>query len=178
MTTAPQPNDPDTTPTDGGNVGTTPPEAVNTGTTPPEGGNQDAIDRIVKQRLERERRKWEADRVEAEKRARMDEAERLKADLADRDKAIADAKAEAHRERSLRALKGLVVDEEDAFAIAQRLQLIDDSGKVDVDALLKAKPYLAPATERPNAPRITGAPPPSGKPVDMNSLIRRKAGRT
>src|SRR5690625_7770675 len=77
-TTPVESGDLDTTHAPSGNEGTTPPEAEKTGTTPPEGGNELDVEKIIKKRLERERRKWEAEREEAERRARMDEAERLK----------------------------------------------------------------------------------------------------
>lgn len=157
---APNETDTNTTPVDGGNIDTTQAAADKAATTPtPEGGNQPDIDKIVKNRLDRERKKWEAERTEAEKRARMDEAERLKADLADRDKRIAEAKAEAAKERSLRNLKGKVVDEEDAYYAAQRLELVNEDGTIDVDALLKAKPYFA-SQPKPGAFSATGAPLP------------------
>jgi hypothetical protein len=145
--------DPNTTPAVGGNDGTTPPQAENQGTTPPEGGNQVDIDKIVKQRLDRERRKWEADRVEAEKRARMDEAERLKADLADRDAKIAAAEAKALAAERIAELTGKVVDPKAAL----RLWEEDDT----LDTFLKRHPYMAPTQDRQAAPAPNG---PQGTP--------------
>lgn len=149
MTTPVESGNPDTTPESSGNALTTPPEAEQTGTTQ-ESAEHD-IEKIVKKRLDRERKKWEAEREEAAKRARMDEAERLKAELADRDKAIEAAKAEARRERTLRQLgPDKVVDAEEALYIAERLDLVGEDGSVDLEALLKAKPFLAP----PEAKRV------------------------
>ena len=160
MTTAPQNAEANTTPAPSGNEGTTPPEAVNTGTTPPtEGGNaaQPDIDKIVQKRLDRERKNWEAEADERAKRAAMDEGERLKAELADRDKQIAERDATLKRERAYRDMADKVIDAEDAYAIAERLGLIDDDGKVDTTALLETKPYLA-KTTRPVAPGPDGTP--------------------
>lgn len=155
----------DTTQPEAEQTGTTPPQAENQGTTPPDSGNDGTtqptdkpevdVEKVVKKRLERERKKWEAERTQAEERARMDEAERLKAELADRDKAISEAQAQTKRERVLRTLSGKVVDPEDALAIAERAELIDEDGQVDVDALLQAKPYLAPQPAGPTP--TTGA---------------------
>lgn len=84
-------------------------------------------------------------RIEAE-RQKLDEVERLKAEKADAEKAAQEARAEAARARHLIALAGKVVDPEDALAIAERAGLVTEDG-VDVEALLKAKPYLAPPTQ-------------------------------
>lgn len=100
-------------------------------------------------------------RVEAE-RSKLDEVERLKAEKADAEKAAAEARAEALRTRHLVALAGKVAgDPEDALLIAERAGLVTDEG-VDVDALLKAKPFLAPTT-------------PGSAPIDAP---RGRAGRT
>ena len=162
MSTEPQEQH-DTTPPVSGNDGTTPPQAETAGTTPPtEGGNetQPDIDKIVTARLARERKKWEAEADERAKRAAMDEGERLKAEIADRDKQIAESHAALKRERATRAISDKVVDAEDAYAIAERLGLVDEDGTVDHAALLEAKPYLAKAT-RPVAPGPDGAPTPA-----------------
>lgn len=144
-----EPNEP--TPADSGNAGTTPPQAEKQGTTPtPEGGNQVDIDKIVKQRLDRERKKWDAEREEAEKRARMDEAERLKADLADRDKRIAEAEQKTLMAERLADLTGKVIDPKAAL----RLWEEDDT----LDIFLKRHPYMAPAQAGPGAIRAPGAP--------------------
>lgn len=173
MPTAPQTDDtldPTTTPAGSGDAGTTPPAADNAGTTPPEAaetgttteatkaGAQPDIDKIVTARLARERKRWEAESEEKTKRARMDEADRLKAELADKDKEIATAAADLKRERAMRLLAPNVVDAEDAYAIAERLGLVDDDGTVDHAALLAQKPYLAPApAAQPAKTPATGA---------------------
>ena len=144
MTIAPQ-NEHDTTPVDGGNVDTTPPQADKQGTTPtPEGGNQTQpdIDKIVQKRLDRERKKWEAEAEERAKRARMDEADRLKAELADRDKLIAAAEAKAVTAERLASLTGRVADPKAALRLLDDAHLTESG--VDVDALLKDYPFLAP----------------------------------
>lgn len=132
----------DTTPESSGNALTTPPEAEKTGTTQ-EPAEHD-IERIVKKRLDRERKKWEAEAEEAAKRARMDEAERLKAELADKDKEIAQRDAALAREKAIRALTGKVADPEAAYKLAEGNDDLMSDGSVDAEALLKAYPFLAP----------------------------------
>lgn len=184
MTTASQTNETNTTPAESGNPGTTPPQAENQGTTPPEGGNQVDIDKIIKQRLDRERKKWEAESEEKTKRARMDESDRLKADLADRDRRIEEAEAKATAAERRASLTGKVADP------AAALRLLDDDhlnadGNVNVDALLKAYPFLAPTQERASAPAAsTGAPPPhvggtrvSSMPSDEFAELQKRALR-
>lgn len=151
---------PNPTPAVGGNDSTTPPATASAGTTPqPEGGNQVDIDKIVKQRLERERKKWEAETEEAAKRARMDEAERLKADLADRDKKIAAAEQKALAAERRASLVGKVADPAAALRLLDDDEHLADDGSVNVDALLKTYPFLAPTTPPAGAPAAsTGAP--------------------
>ena len=189
------------TSTGDGNTGTTHPAAENaedqhdqqtqaaaedSGATPPEADEdrddspaqktltQAEVDALLKKRLGRERKKWEEERQEAERRARMDEAERLKAELADRDKAIAEREAELKRERVMRSLSGKVVDPEDAYAIAERLELVDEeTGTVDIDALLTQKPYLAPQQPGPPPKQPTsGAGGAAVKPPSLADVAR------
>jgi hypothetical protein len=150
-----------TTPASGGNAGTTPPEAAQTGTTPPpESGNQPDIDKIVKTRLDRERKKWEAERVEAEERARMSEAERLKADLANRDALIKEAEARALAAERRAALTGKVVDPQAALKLMGD-DHVDEDGNVSVEKLLEAYPFLRPASAAP----ATAPEPPRRTPA-------------
>lgn len=153
LTTLVESGNPDTTPASSGNVGATLPEAEQSRNTQ-EPAELD-VERIVKKRLDRERKKWEAESEEAAKRARMDEAERLKAELADKDKEIAERDAALAREKAIRALTNKVADPEAAYKLAEgNSGLMSDEG-VNVDALLKAYPFLAPQA-RPHA-ATTGA---------------------
>ncbi len=147
---------PGITPAVGGNDSTTQAAADKAATTPqPEGGNQDAIDKIIQKRLERERKKWEAESEEKAKRARMDEADRLKADLADRDKRIAEAEAKALAAERIADLTGKVIDPKAAL----RLWDEDDT----VDTFLKRHPYMAPTPAVGTNAASTGAPNIRGK---------------
>jgi hypothetical protein len=175
MTTAPHNDDThETTPADGGNAGTTPPQAANQGTTPtPEGGNaaQPDIDKIIQKRLERERKKWEAESEEKAKRARMDEADRLKADLADRDARIAEAEQKALTAERKAALTGRVADPTAALRLLDDAHVNDD-GTINVDALLKAYPFLTPATG-PTPTRGAGGNTPNARKTEIAQLEER-----
>lgn len=166
----------DLTPPEAEQTGTTPPAAEpNAGTTPPDAekpGTDQTLDveKVVKKRLERERKKWEAEREEAEKRARMDEAERLKAELADRDKAIAERDAALAREKAIRSLSGKVADPEAAYKLAEGNDDLLSDGQVDADALLQAYPFLAPTPAGPNATRGAGGSSLSASKAKIASL--------
>ena len=149
-----------TTPVDSGNADTTPPEAAQTGTTPPDSGNagmsQEAVEKAIKARLDRERKKWEAERAEAEERARMSESERLKKDLEAQAAKVREAEERAIRAERLAALKGSVADPKAALKLLEDEHLNDD-GTVNVDKLLETYPFLKPApqpetVERPRIP--------------------------
>lgn len=177
MTTSPntQQDQAEPTPPEAEQTGTTQPQAENQGTTPPDSGNagnqaQVDIDKIVTKRLERERKKWEAEAEEAARLAKMDEAQRAKAELEKAQRQIEEAKAEARRERSMRQIAGKVVDEEDALTIAERLNLVAEDGTVDLDALLKAKPYLAPTKATIGGP---SRPPAEDDAGDLPTQIRK-----
>lgn len=143
----------DPTPASSGDAGTTPPAAEqNAGTTPPDAESKDGkpdeqpldVEKVVKKRLDRERKKWEAELEAERKKAEMSEAEKAQSRTKELEAELATERANAKRERTLRGLTGKVVDADDALVIAERLDLVDDDGTVDVPALLKAKPYLAP----------------------------------
>lgn len=112
-----------------------------------------------------------AERIKLEaERAKLDEVERLKAEKADAEKAAQEARAEAARARHLMTLAGKVVDPEDALAIAERAGLVTDDG-VNVDELLKAKPYLAPPQAHGvNIPGARNAKKPTLTLEDINKM--------
>ena len=53
------------------------------------------LDALIAKRLDRERKKWDTDAQAASERAKLDEVDRLKAEKADSDNAVAEAKREA-----------------------------------------------------------------------------------
>jgi hypothetical protein len=128
--------------------------------------------------------------------AHADELDKLrKATMSEQEKAVAEAKAAGRQEalaeansRLLRseiraAAAGKLADPGDAAALLGDLdQFLDKSGEPDVkaitsaiDALVKAKPYLAPAGARPGGLPGGGAKPSSG--TSINDHIRQMAGR-
>jgi hypothetical protein len=139
-----------------------------------------------------------AARRAAEKLAKenADELDKLrKATMSDQEKAVAEAKAagrqEAMAEANARLLRseirgaaaGKLADPGDAAALLGDIdQFLDKNGEPDskaiasaIDALVKAKPYLAPAGARPGALPGGGARPSNGHSI--NDEIRQMAGR-
>ena len=139
-----------------------------------------------------------AARRNAEKAAKAAQAEldRLReASLSETERAIAQARREAREETSrelnsrlVRAeakavATGRLADPEDIVRYIDLSQFeVDESGNVDVkalnkeiDALLKSKPYLA--AQRVGGDVDSGARGKATTTNDMNSLIRRAAGR-
>lgn len=123
---------------------------------------QEDVDRVVKDRLARERAKYdgfddlkkkasEFDKLEAEKKSELEKAQERATEL-ERQIAEATRKADENALRSAivaEAARKKVVDPDAAFALVDRSSLVlDDSntptniGEV-IDALLEAKPYLA-----------------------------------
>lgn len=179
----PETNEPieqsDLTPPEAEQTGTTPTDAVKSETTPPDAESKsgefdaDAVEKIVKRRLDRERKKWEQEREEAEERARMSEAERLQADLQAKQDALTAAEKRAVNAERLAALTGKVADPKAALRLLDDDHLTED-GTVNVDALLNAYPFLAPqAQPKPSANSAVAPTPARGKAQaeDLESAI-------
>lgn len=141
----------------------------------------ETFDREYVEKLRREnatyrtKAKQAAEEAEAARKAaereKLDEVERLKAEKADAEKAAAEARAEATRTRHLVNLAGKVAgDPEDALLLAERAGLVTEDG-VDVDALLKAKPFLAPKSE--SGVNIPGARSKPGAPTLTEEDIKK-----
>jgi hypothetical protein len=157
--TPPEAEQPGTTPPDAESSGTTPPAAEQSGTPDPE-----AIEKIVKRRLDRARKQWEQERTEAEERARMSEAERLKTDLEAKDEELERLKAELESTRRLSELVGKVRDPKAALKLLDD-EHVDDEGNVNVENLLEAYPFLAPEDARPTARSAPSPAPATGAPA-------------
>jgi len=164
--TTPDPT-PDPTPGDPGADGTP---------APGRSYQQDEVDRIVGERLARERRKFAdyadlkaaADRLAKIEEQQKTETQRLADQLAAAEKARDDAVAAATRAQVTSAVTaaaaGKLADPGDALALLDTAALVGDDGAVDtaaltaaIDALVTAKPYLAAAGPGPRTP----APDPS-----------------
>jgi hypothetical protein len=179
-------------------------------TTPPtEGGNADGdgqqpektftqadLDRIVSERVTRERAKY-ADYGDLRKKASEFDAlaEKSKSDTeraieAARQEAATQARTEVQRDRVIDKIEvaaaGKFTDLEDATLRLGRNadEFIGKDGAIDtaaisaaVDKLLKDKPHLAAVAKETPPPDFDGGTRRSAdKPTDMNSLIRQKAG--
>ncbi len=100
-------------------------------------------------------------KTEAE-RSKLDEVERLKAEKADAEKAVAEAKADAARARQLAALTGKVADAEAALKLLDPDKHLDAKGAVKLDDFLTTYPFLKPAAT-PGGVSVGGQPDPTGK---------------
>ncbi len=160
----------DTTQPTGESVGTTPPEGAQTGTTQPAAAKSeqqfdpDTVEKIVKKRLDRERKKWEAEMEEARKKAEMSEAEKAQA----RTKEL---EAELEKERAARTasdrraeLTGKVRDPRAAMKLIED-EHVNEDGSVNVEAFLEAYPYFAPDSGKPTAKSATAPTPATGSPA-------------
>ena len=141
----------------------------------PETNTPEVFDRAYVEKLRREnasyrtRAKELEDKIATEERQRLERApleERLKAlelereGLTKRAEAAEEARVTAER---LASLTGKVASPKAALKLLEDTHVTDDG--VNVDALLKDYPFLAPQPERPSAPAATGAPEGSNRPL-------------
>lgn len=136
-------------------------EPTETTTEPVETFTREYVEKLRKENATyRTKAKKAEEEAEAAKKAaereKLDEVERLKAERADALKDAEAARAEAKRTKHLVSLAGKVTDPEDALLIAERAGFVTDDG-VNVDALLKAKPFLAPPQLGVNIPGARSA---------------------
>lgn len=142
----------------------------------PEGGpvegktfTQADLDKIVQERLARERQKFtdyddlkakatKLDELEQERKTELEKLqERAERAEADRTRAEERARSALTRAAVVAAASGKVVDPEAAFVLLDQSQIVyDDDGLATnvaelIDSLLEAKPYLAASTE-PSSP--------------------------
>lgn len=153
-----------TTPPEAEQTGTTPPQAETTGTTQAAAENaapQADIDKIVQKRLDRERKKWEAERQEAEERARMSEAERLKKDLEAHAAKVKEAEQRAKLAEIRAELKGEVADEKVAMKLFEPDRHLNDDGTLNLEALLSDYPILSKPAPQPETPQDRPRIPPA-----------------
>lgn len=116
---------------------------------------QETFDRAYVEKLRkeaatyRERAKAAQDAADAQKKAaersKLDEVERLKAEITDRDAALAQAKQEALAARRLATLTGKVADPNAALKLLEDAHVQED-GSINLDAFLQAYPFLSPKT--------------------------------
>ena len=120
---------------------------------------QDEIDRIIQNRLARERKQWEAQLEEEKKKAAMTEAERLKAEKEEAEKRAQDAMSKANElllkaEVKQAAVDLGIVDPDAAYALMERENVEVNDGAITgvkeaLTQLLEAKPWLKRAPGKP-----------------------------
>jgi len=152
---------------------------------------QEDIDRIVRDRLKREKKAWEQKVEEERKKAAMTETERLKAEKDEADKKAQEALKRAN-DRLIRAeviaqaAAMKIIDGDAAYTLMSKEGVsVEEDGnvigvKAALEALVKSKPYLV-ASGAPDAKR-TGDDQSNDKGkrtgFNMNDLIRRASGRS
>lgn len=99
-------------------------------------------------------------------RAKLDEAERLKAEKADIEKRATEAEARAIAAERRASLAGKVADPVAALKLVDDEQHLDDDGNVNVEALLKTYPFLAPTPQGPTPTSGAGGTTPKGLNAD------------
>jgi len=167
----------------GGSGGGTPatPPADGAGTPPVEGGKsftQEDIDKIIQQRLARERKQWEQQVEEEKRKATMTAEEKLKADLDAANRKAAEAEARVTAAERKASLTGRVVNVDAALKLLDPDKHLDDTGSINVDAFLKDHPYLAPTQQSagPTAPNGGGGAQPTGRKFTEADLERMSPG--
>lgn len=151
-----------------GSGGTTDPDGAgdNAGSKPTEGKTftQDELDRLIQQRLQRERKKWEQQLEEERRKAAMTEAERLKAEKEEAERRAQEAQQQAAQRLIQAEAKVVAVEagvKPDRIPYVLRLADlssvdVDENGQVDatalraaIEAVLRDVPELKGATTAP-----------------------------
>lgn len=164
-------------------------------TTPPEGKSgenklltQEEVDRIVADRLKREREKarkeFEAEKTEAERRAKLEEGERLKLEKQEAEKRATDAEARVLRAERKAELTGKVSNPDRVLILMgeKAADYFGEDGTANAEALLKDFPEYAPAVPTDSKPAppapLGGVRPPTGKTPSKDTQLAQaqKAG--
>ncbi len=149
---------------------------------------QEEVDRIVADRLKREREKarkeFEAEKTEAERRAKLEEGERLKLEKAEAEKRATDAEARVLRAERKAELTGKVTNPDRVLILMgeKASDYFGEDGTANPELLLKDFPEYAPAVPTgpkpsPTAP-LGGVRPPAGKTPSKDAQLAQaqKAG--
>jgi hypothetical protein len=145
---------------------TTAPETDDASDQAPDGKTytQEELNAIVNARIARARKataREVEERLKAEReRAGMDEAERVKAEMADREKDLTALRDENRRLKIANQLAGKVVNVDDAVRLIDD-DLIDDDGVLDVNTFLESRPYLRADNPKAGSRAAPGNPPAS-----------------
>jgi hypothetical protein len=156
--------------------------------TPPEGKpgegkllSQEEVDRIVQERLKREREKtrkeFEAEKAEVERRAKLEEGERLKLEKAEAEKRAAEAEARVLRAERRAELAGRVSHPERVLLLmGDQADGYFPGGKADLEAIYRDFPEYQPGD--PKAPG-GGIRPQTGKslPSSLDEIAKLPPGQ-
>jgi hypothetical protein len=162
-------------------------QAPTTSTTLPEGKSgepkllsQEEVDRIVAERLKRERekarREFEAEKAEAERRAKLEEGERLRLEKQEAEKRAAEAEARLIRAERKAELTGKVTNPERVLILMgdKTEEYFNDDGSVNVEAVLRDFPEYAPTAptdSKPSTAPLNGVRPAVGRPPNKEAQL-------
>ncbi|MBF6596255.1 MAG: DUF4355 domain-containing protein [Thermaceae bacterium] len=144
---------------------------------------QDDVDRIVADRLKREREKarkeFEAEKTEVERRAKLEESERLKLEKDEAEKKALIAEARVLKAERKAELTGKVTNPERVLLLMgdKAGDYFGEDGAVNAETVLKDFPEYAPAAEtnKPAATPLPGVRPALGKPPSTETQMRDAA---
>lgn len=148
---------------------------------------QEDLDKIIRDRIKRERKAWEQKVEDEKKKAAMTESERLKAEKEESEKKAA-AAVERANQRLIRseviaqATELKIVDPDAAYVLMDKtgIEVEDDDSvtgvKAALESLVKSKPYLVgkAITKKAGDDQSDDKSKKSG--FSMNDLIRKAAG--
>lgn len=134
------------------------------------------VERMVKDRLERDR----AAREKEAERAKLDAVERMRLERQEIEQERDSIRAQLEETRLKYALAPHVTDADYALFKLQQAgdKYLNKDGQVRVEALLKDFPALAAQPTPKAGPAPTTAGGSTARPADMNHFIRQKAGRS
>lgn len=134
---------------------------------------QAEVDAMVNARIARAKKQAAKEAEEKltreRERANMDEAERVKAEMADREKELNELRAQNKRLSIANQLAGRVVNVDDAVRLVDD-DLIDDDGRIDVDRFLESRPYLRADAQRQAGGTANPGSPPAGKRLTRDQI--------
>ena len=117
------------------------------------------------------KKQHDEDSAKAAERAKLDESERLKAELEDARKRASEIEERAVNAERRAALTGKVADPIAALKLLDADKHLTEEGDVNPDALLADYPFLKPT---PRSVGAAGGPPvPPDEPTDLQARIRK-----
>jgi hypothetical protein len=139
--------------------------------------SQEEVDRIVAERLKREREKarkdFEAEKAEAERRAKLEEGERLRLEKAEAEKKAAEAEARLVRaERKAELAAKVTHPDRVLLLMGEKAAEYFPDGKADLEAIYRDFPEYQPQPD--SKPPGGGVRPQTGRPLpsSLDELAR------